>query len=313
MKSLIAIAALLLAIVVFPSCGHDPIGHGTEYVLESSSGSDTSQFQTVIQVLEKRLDNFGISGDYELSRRDDKIVVRVRSGIISDHTKMYKLLQTSARLTFRTVYTFGEIAPMFSKAQDTWVRMHHIDSADARNAGFSPLLVSSGNDANGGMIFGCKAKDTLAVMNILRTDSIAMLFPSDVVFHWGTGYKLDNGEPSFNLYACKNGKSDAMDGNYVSSAESHQDNTSSQYEVGVTFNDDGAKEFARITKANIARPLAIELDDFVYSAPTVNDEITGGKAEITGNFTVKEAEDLANILNAGYLPVRLLVVEVNQF
>lgn len=67
----------------------------------------------------------------------------------------------------------------------------------------------------------------------------------------------------------------------------------------MTIDADGTREWARITKENIGRPIAIVLDDVVYSAPNVNTEIPNGQSQITGNFTVDEADDLANTLNSG--------------
>ena len=81
--------------------------------------------------------------------------------------------------------------------------------------------------------------------------------------------------------------------------------------VNMTMNDRGAQEWATVTKNNIGRPVAIVLDNAVYSYPNVNDEITGGRSEITGNFTPEEANDLANVLKSGKMSAKVEVVSNN--
>ncbi len=303
---------LALAIVV-TSCGGGPIEHGKEYILEAPMNSADVDMQSTVAVLENRLNNFGLKGDFELSRDSNRITVRVRQGAIADDSKMRKLLQSSANLVFRAMYTMGEISPVITEAQQTYIRINHIDSITALSAGIIPYAAESGWDPEGALIISCRAKDTMAVMNILRTDSIAILFPSDVVFHWGTGPELETGELTYGLFACKVGRNYVMSGNYIESADALLNPNYNSWEISLVFDPVGAKEFSRITKDNVGRNLAIELDDFVYNYPTVNAEITGGVAVITGNFTETEAGDLAKILSAGSLPLPVALVQETDF
>ncbi len=100
-----------------------------------------------------------------------------------------------------------------------------------------------------------------------------------------------------------------LNGSHLKKASVQFDQNSGDPYIAIEFNDEGTKLFADITKKNIGNPVAIVLDDQVISAPTVEAEIDGGKAVITGDFTVQEAKDLAQLLNAGALPVPISLVE----
>lgn len=308
---IVVVVAMTIAIT---SCGGGPIEHGTEYLVECPMDSDTTDISGAVVVLENRLKEFGIEGDYEISRDANRIKVRVREGVVLDPSKMRNLLQNSADLKFRATYTMAEIAPTLNQVQETFIRTHQIDSANAMTSGLHKFIIWSQQEGEGALLLCCLAKDTSAFMNILREDSIAALLPADVVFHWGKGMLLESGEESIGLFACKEGRNYVMSGKYVESAQAKLgENNGGSYQISLAFNTAGADEFARITKANIGRCVAIEVDDFVYSYPTVNSEITGGKAEISGSFSETEAGDLAKILNAGSLPVRCMIVSEQTF
>lgn len=309
-RNCIPAAAIALAIFI-SSCGGGPIEHGTEYIIACDTHSDTTLMNATSLVIQKRLDNFGLEGDYELSHDADRITIRLRSVVDAGSPKMQKLI-SSANLTFRAMYNFDEISSAFEVANQKYLRIQHIDSLSADTEGFPKMAAFVGNPY-GPMIFCCRAKDTSAVMNILRMDSIAVFFNSDVVFHWGTGTPLESGEPTYGLFACKDGFNYTMNGNSISSAVATMNSNRGSWEISLTFDPAGSKAFAHITKANIGRSLAIELDNFVYSYPVVNSEITGGMAVITGNFTQEEASDLAQLLRAGALPVRTYIVEKREF
>ena len=102
-----------------------------------------------------------------------------------------------------------------------------------------------------------------------------------------------------------------VDGSNVSDAQPASDGVGN-YLVSLEFDAQGTKDFAEATKANIGQPLVIMMDDMPVSSPTVNQEITGGKAQITGNFTLDEVENLANKIRAGSLPFNLTPIEYNE-
>ncbi|MCQ2266374.1 MAG: protein translocase subunit SecDF [Bacteroidaceae bacterium] len=150
--------------------------------------------------------------------------------------------------------------------------------------------------------------DTAAIMNILTSAQARQIMPADVHFAWGvkpSEYVRGN---FFELYALKktNG-APAMAGDVIADAKDDYD----QYHrpiVSMTMNTQGGRDWAALTKKNIKRPVAIVLDGFVYSAPVVQNEITGGTSQISGHFTAEDTKDLANVLKSGKMPAPTTIV-----
>ncbi|TLX76021.1 protein translocase subunit SecDF [Labilibacter sediminis] len=163
------------------------------------------------------------------------------------------------------------------------------------------------------------AKDTSKVNAYLQMDQVRALFPKNVRFLWGVKplpqRELQDGSMSkdeiYELIAIKVSSHDGrppLEGDVITSAraETSQDGS---YEVSMGMNPEGSNIWARLTQANIGKSVAIVLDGYVYSYPTVNVAIKGGRSSITGNFTPEEAKDLANILKSGKLPAPARIVE----
>ena len=114
----------------------------------------------------------------------------------------------------------------------------------------------------------------------------------------------------FALYALRSvdGKP-AMDGSAVSTAQSQYSDRSANAEVNLIMNSNGASQWAQLTGQNIGKPIAIVLDGYVYSAPNVINKIEGGSSRITGNFTIQEADDLANVLKSGKVPAPARIIQ----
>ena len=178
-----------------------------------------------------------------------------------------------------------------------------------------PLFAILNPIQNQGPIVGYSlATDTAKVNRALEMKQIKDIFPADVRFRWSvkpidpTAKQL-----AFELIAIKleNPRSEKapLEGTDVSDARSDFDQYSSAAKVSMKMTSDGAKEWARLTKNNIGREIAIVLDNYVYSFPTVHQEITGGSSEISGNFTVEEAKDLANVLKSGKMPAPARIVQ----
>lgn len=155
-------------------------------------------------------------------------------------------------------------------------------------------------------------KDTAAINKYLAMKEIADEFPKDLRLKWGVApIENDPRKQTFELYAIKaterNGRA-PLEGDVVTDAKDEYD----QYgkpAVSMAMNSDGARRWAQLTKQNIGKSIAIVLDDFVYSAPNVNQEITGGRSQITGNFTPEAAKDLANVLKSGKMPAPAHIVQ----
>ena len=164
---------------------------------------------------------------------------------------------------------------------------------------------------NEGPVVGiCAIKDTSELNNYLKDDAIRKFFPVDVRFSY-TVKPYDPDGKFVQLVALRsdrNGKS-AMEGDVVTDAVQSFGQFASSAEVSMEMNAEGAKQWKRLTAENIGKSVAIVLDGYVYSYPTVQSEISGGRSSITGNFTVNEAKDLANILKSGKLPAPARIIE----
>jgi len=165
----------------------------------------------------------------------------------------------------------------------------------------------------GSVIGMAQYTDTAEVNDYLNMKQVRSIFPRDISFKWHVKpYKHDETESFYELHALKVTGRDGkppLDGDVVTDARSEFDQNTGSAEVSMTMNADGAKTWARLTKNNVGSFIAIVLDDYVYSAPRVNQEITGGRSSISGDFTVEEAKDLANILKSGKLPAPAQIMQ----
>ncbi|MBN1988550.1 MAG: protein translocase subunit SecDF [Bacteroidales bacterium] len=157
-------------------------------------------------------------------------------------------------------------------------------------------------------------RDTAAVNALLKMPQVKTLFPRDIRFLWTIKpVKWDKTESLYELIAIKVSSRDGkapLDGSAVTEArEEFGNNGGSTAEVSMVMNAEGSKTWARLTADNIGSSIAIVLDDYVYSYPRVNDEIKGGRSSITGDFTVNEAKDLANVLKSGKLPAPARIIQ----
>ncbi len=154
-------------------------------------------------------------------------------------------------------------------------------------------------------------KDTSKVNTYLAMQQVKDILPRNLKLLWEVKPFDKAGEYVY-LVAIKITNRDglpALGGDVITNARAEFGNNRAAAEVSMTMNAEGANIWARLTKENIGKQIAIVLDNFVYSFPVVNSEITGGRSSITGNFTIKEAQDLANILKSGKLPAPAHIIE----
>jgi SecD/SecF fusion protein len=156
--------------------------------------------------------------------------------------------------------------------------------------------------------------DTAAINRILRDKDVAVVIPSTIKFLWAVKplelQGTNEGRELLELYAIKTvrGGKAPLTGEVISDARQDLDQ-SSRPAISMQMNAEGAKKWKKLTAENIGKRVAIVLDNYVYSAPTVQGEIPNGNSSISGNFTIEEAKDLANILKAGTLPAPTTIVE----
>ncbi len=176
----------------------------------------------------------------------------------------------------------------------------------------APRVDEKGQPLPSCMVGLASAKDTARVDSYLNMKQIKALFPRDLKFMWSQNpYKYDPTKSLYELHAIKITTRDGrppLDGDVITSARTSSGVTGSEVKVDMTMNAEGSKIWARMTRENIGRCIAVVLDGYVRSYPRVQNEITGGSTEITGDFTIEEADDLANILKSGKLPAPAKII-----
>ena len=293
-------------------------------------------------VLRNRIDRFGVTQpSIQKIGNTGRILVELPG--VKEPERVRKLLQGTASLEFWTTYDNSEIYPYLVEANNTLAQLlagdeevaaeeapaaegdivsQELASQENSNAEYdaykkqNPLFaVLEPSQMNNTALIGfATAADTATVNRYLSMPQVAQIFPSEFRPMWSvkpTSYvSSDN---IYELVAIKASSRDGkapLDGGVVTDARvSYSNQRNGSPSVSMTMNAEGANIWARLTKENIGKQIAIVLDGTVYSYPVVNSEITGGNSEITGNFDVEEATDLTNVLKSGKLPAPATIVQ----
>lgn len=174
----------------------------------------------------------------------------------------------------------------------------------------SPLLANLRSEF-GGLFYDLE--DTMSINTILSNEKVKQLIPNTIKFLWAVKPTEDTADPTdqvlelFVIKTSRGGKA-PLTGEVITDARQDLDQ-SARPSISMQMNSNGAKNWRRLTSTNVGRRVAIVLDNYVYSAPFVQNEIPNGNSQITGDFTIEEAQDLANILKAGTLPAPTTIVE----
>jgi len=188
-------------------------------------------------------------------------------------------------------------------------------NADARKqyplfSVLSPSSTQQGQLFPGAAVGTAHFKDTATVNHYLKMDQVKALLPRNLSFRW-TAKAVDKEEKFYRLIAIKITSRDGrapLEGDVITDARQDYADMGSSPEVSMTMNSEGAKTWARLTKDNVGKSIAIVLDGYVRSYPNVNQEITGGRSQITGMGSIEEAKDLANILKSGKMPAPAVII-----
>ena len=175
----------------------------------------------------------------------------------------------------------------------------------------NPLLSILQPVQNQGCVVGyAHSRDLKQIDEYLAREEVKALLPHDLKLMWGVK-AIDTDGKIYELYAIKstqrNGRA-PLEGDVIVSATDDYDNNG-RPSVSMTMNSDGARRWAQLTKMNVGKPIAIALDGYIYSAPNVINEITGGQSQITGQFTQEDTKDLANVLKSGKMPAPAKIVQ----
>ena len=283
------------------------------------------------RILTRRIDKFGVAQP-NINLDEAKGIINVELAGVNDIERVRKLLQASAHLQFWEVYRIDELGNALKTADEN---LHNYlngvsnDTAKAdtakKNLNVNPLFqvinpINPQNDKNGKVFYPAAIgrvaiKDTSKFFSYLNNEVVKNAIPADCKFLFGIEEKADKGNLRFySLYAVRTqpGTERApLEGDGVD--EAHQDyDEMGRPAIKMTMTGAGTKTWARLTTKNTNRPIAIALDDIVYSAPNVSGPIEGGNSEISGSFTVEEAQDLALILKSGKLdaPAKIVAQQV---
>lgn len=174
----------------------------------------------------------------------------------------------------------------------------------------NPSVNQAGQAYRGPVVGTVHYTDTAKVNAMLNSQIAKAVLPRDARFYW-TVKAIDEANAYYQLVALKaqrDGRA-SLEGDVITDARADFSQFSAYANVSMSMNAEGAKAWQRITKDNIGKSVAIVLDGYVYSFPTVQNEIAGGNSQITGNFTVEEAKDLANTLKSGKMPAPARIIE----
>ncbi len=278
-----------------------------------------SQVDAAFNIFRTRIDQFGVVAPNIQKLQDKTGQILLELPGVKEPERVTDLLKSSANLEFYEVYTYKEIANDLNSFASAYAAQDTVNKTNLMQ------LLGGPQRAESPVIGLVTAANRPMVDSILNSPLAKQTLPSDFTAVWevkateipvpdanGNPIKKANGEyrttPYWQLVALK-GEA-ALDGDVVVSASSEYDNMRGNT-VNMRMSDRGAREWATITRNNIGRPIAIVLDNNVYSYPNVNGEITGGSSEITGQFTPEEANDLANVLKSGKMSAKVDVVSNN--
>ena len=281
-------------------------------------------------IIRSRIDHFGVmQPNIQRLPNSNRILVELPG--VKEPERVRKLLQGTASLEFWTTYNGAELLQSLVRAdqvvkslnveveQEQTAENTLADEVAATEQGESrfsreqnPLLALLSPDYAGGAVLGAAvAADVATINKYLALPEVRECFPADIDFKWGI-----KGEPMFDnrlcLYAIKVERADGkapLDGSVISDARATYAQTGADAEVSMSMNSNGITEWAQLTADNIGKCIAIVLDGYVYSAPVVRNKIEGGNSSITGNFTIQEAQDLANVLKSGKVPAPARIIQ----
>ncbi len=291
----------------------------------------TQAFNNTYRILRTRIDRFGLASP-NINPDAAKGIINIELAGVNDKERVRSYLQSTANLQFFEVYTFENrdlqnaivaadkaIEASLNGISDTTANV----KADTSklNPNKNPLLkmvqfTQPYQGKNGQSIYPAEIgytfkSDTSKLNAYLALPEVKSKFPSNLVFMYGKNESEDpKSKDVVPIYAIKtldNGQAE-LEGDHVANAAQDFDERG---KVAIKMNMDklGTSIWAKMTSKNIGKPLAIVLDNIVYSAPNVNDAITTGNSSISGNYTLKTAQDLAEILESGKLPAPAKIVQ----
>lgn len=270
------------------------------------------------KVVRSRIDRFGVAQpNIQILRGKGQIgQIMVEMPGIKEPERVRKLLQGSANLEFWETYTLGEtmssltaLDKRLAGADSTKAKAAKAKSAAEQHPLFSKLIMMQGMQPTNCVVGYAIAKDTAAINAMVNSEAAKSILPADLKLAWGVKNASGMKANVFELYALRaNNGQPSMQGDVIADAKDEFDQNHRPI-VSMTMTTSGARDWATLTKKNLKKCVAIVLDGYVYSAPVVQNEITGGNSQISGNFTTDDTRDLANVLKSGKMPAPTKIVQ----
>ncbi|GAB3642022.1 protein translocase subunit SecDF [Spirosoma arcticum] len=299
------------------------------------------------QIIQARVDKFGVANP-NIQRLPGSGRIQIELPGVDNPERVRRLLTGAAKLEFTEVYRLNELSPALEGMGAYLVAEEAARKAALGTAG-KATTATSGTAAKGTSLesqlaqgakkdstagkdtaaaaaqgtaltqlflpvgqdqLGVYLKDTARANAVLNAPDVRAQFPADAFFAWDRKtFKATDGKEILPLYFLKKPAGRApLEGDVITDASNDYDDRG-RPEVTMNMNADGARKWKNLTAANVNRPVAILLDNLVYTAPNVQNEIPNGRSSISGNFTVEETRDMANVLKAGKLPAPTNIVE----
>ena len=308
-KSIIVIAGLLciigVAVFVFSSGDSDKkpktVVLKLQVMTEERPDMDPDEIlEETAHIINNRLENSGLE-DFKIDFCDNSIInIHIPKEEYESQEDMpgriRQLIHGTATLEFWPTFFNTDIYPQMIQLAD---ETNNLTSVFSFQTDLSACLGHA------------HYKDTAFINNILRSDKAELLLDKNLRPLW-SAKPMYGTDDIFELIAINdNGLGAPVDGNAIKIARAEPSEYGNAM-VSIEMSDKGARAWARLTEENIGKQLAIVIDGLVYSYPYVNQRIDGGKSTISGNFTVKEAKDLATVLHCGALPVSVKILEISD-
>lgn len=261
--------------------------------------------ERAMDIVRSRVDRYGVTEPSILQQGNSRLVVELPG--VDDEERVRNLLRGTARLEFRLSGDADDLSNSKSRVIEYFESEEYREMAEEENG--NPLLDVLNPQGRSNYVFGYAAgPDTAMVNQLMDSEEVQNLLPRNTTLMWGAQpFAEDRGMDLFELIGVRS--QIEMTGDVISDASVQFDPNTNAAEVSMTMDSEGSRRWARITGANIGRPVAIVLDGYVYSYPTVQSKINNGRSSITGLGGVAEAEDLVNILLSGALPAPLDIIE----
>ncbi|MDE6303366.1 MAG: protein translocase subunit SecD, partial [Paramuribaculum sp.] len=262
-------------------------------------------------VLRNRIDQFGVvAPNIQELEKDGQILLELPG--VKEHDRVRELLKSSANLEFYETYPVGEY-------QNALAELERTLASDSTGTRTLMGLFVQGPYSNEAIELGLATSANRVLIDSILASPAAKVLPNNLKFAWEVKPQSIEYTDSttgrvrhMDLYTLvglrTSGGKPALSGDVVTNATAEFDQMQGGNYVRMVMKPEAARQWARVTSANLQKRVAIVLDDQVYSAPTVQSPIEGGVSQITGQFTTDEAKDLSNVLKSGKMAAKVDII-----